>query len=159
MLGQLFNVLDNTLGPILSQINNVLGGILGSVSSIISQALKYANLFLSILGCDELKCPTPTNWSARYGPAQGDIDNFNKILGNASLSSLVSPGLQEVDDMIPSNAGAGVPDCSSNVFRCGPPLLLVVVEKVQLVVQSSMQSETLLVLQLITLDLDLQILH
>jgi hypothetical protein len=123
MLGQLFNVLDNTLGPILSQINNVLGGILGSVSSIISQALKYANLFLSILGCDELKCPTPTNWSARYGPAQGDIDNFNKILGNASLSSLVSPGLQEVDDMIPSNAGAGVPDCSSNVFRCGPPLV------------------------------------
>lgn len=123
MLGQLFNVLDNSLGPILSQLNNVFGGIIGTASSIISKALKYANLFLSILSCDELKCPTPTNWSARYGPAQGDIDNFNNALGKASLSSLISPSLKTVDDMVASDAGAGAPDCDTNVFRCGPPVV------------------------------------
>jgi len=123
MLGQLFNVLDNALGPILSQINNVLGGALGTASSIISKALKYANLLLSVLACDELKCPTPSNWSARYGPAQGDIDNFNNALGKASLSSLISPTLDKVDNMVASDAGAGAPDCNTNVFRCGPPTI------------------------------------
>lgn len=121
MMGQLFNVLDNSLGPILSQLNSILGGALGTASSIISKALKYANLFLSILACDEMKCPTPTNWSARYGPAQGDIDNFNKVLAKASLSSLVSTTLDNVDDMIVADPQAA--DCDTNVFRCGPPVV------------------------------------
>lgn len=121
MLGQLFNVIDNTIGPILSQINNVLGGIIGSVQGIISQALKYANLLLSILGCDNLKCPSQSTWSARYGPGSEDVDNFNSILRKASLSSLVSPGLDAVNGMIASQSGLGEPDCNANVLLCGPP--------------------------------------
>lgn len=121
MLGQLYNVIDNTIGPILSQINNVLGGAIGSISGFISQALNYANLLKSILGCDELKCPPPTNWSSRYGPGKEDADNFNNIIAKASLSSAISPVLGKIDDMVVSDAGAGVPDCNSNILRCGPP--------------------------------------
>ena len=121
MLGQLYNVIDNSIGPILSQINNVLGGVIGSISGLISNALKYANLLKSILGCDEMKCPPQTQWSSRYGPGKEDSDNFNRALAKASLSSLVSPTLDSIDGMIASNAGAGVPDCNSNILRCGPP--------------------------------------
>ena len=91
MFGQLFNVLDNTVGPLVGQLSNVFGGVLGNISSIISKGIKLANLFLSVLACDGLKCPPANSWSSRYGPYKNDIDNFDKILQKADLNRLVNP--------------------------------------------------------------------
>jgi hypothetical protein len=119
MFGQLFNVLDNTVGPLVAQLSNVFGGILGNVSSIISKGIKLANLFLSILACDGLKCPPANSWSSRYGPYKNDIDNFDKILQRADLNRLVNPLIEDMDNAIDADPVA--PDCSTNVLRCGPP--------------------------------------
>ena len=119
MFGQLFNVLDNTVGPLVAQLSNVFGGVLGNVSSIISKGIKLANLFLSILACDGLKCPPANSWSSRYGPYKNDIDNFDKILQRADLNRLVNPLIEDMDNAIDADPVA--PDCSTNVLRCGPP--------------------------------------
>ena len=119
MLGQIFNVLDSTLGPLLNQVNGVLKGAIGKASSLISKALGFANLLLSILNCDKLACPPVRKWNNATGPTDKEVDNFNKILENASLVSAVSPRLQSINDMIDAQPTA--PDCSTNVFRCGPP--------------------------------------
>ena len=119
MFGQLFNVLDNTVGPLVAQLSNVFGGVLGNVSSIISKGIKLANLFLSILACDGLKCPPANSWSTRYGPYKNDIDNFDKILQKADLNRLVNPLIEDMDNAIDADPVA--PDCSTNVLRCGPP--------------------------------------
>ena len=119
MLGQIFNVLDSTLGPLLNQINGVLKGAIGKASSLISKALGFANLLLSILNCDELACPPVRKWNNATGPTDKEVDDFNKILENASLVSAVSPTLQSINDMIDAEPTA--PDCSTNVFKCGPP--------------------------------------
>ena len=119
MFGQLFNVLDNTISPLTAQLSEVFGGVLGNVSSIISKGIKFANLFLSILSCDELKCPPSNAWSSRYGPYKDDIDNFDKILQKADLNRLVNPLLEDMNNSIEADPVA--PDCSTNVLRCGPP--------------------------------------
>ena len=119
MFGQLFNVLDNTVGPLVAQLSNVFGGVLGNVSSIISKGIKLANLFLSVLACDGLKCPPANSWSSRYGPYKNDIDNFDKILQKADLNRLVNPLIDDIDNAIDADPVA--PDCSTNVLRCGPP--------------------------------------
>lgn len=122
MMGQIFNVIDNSVGAIITQIQGVFGNVIGSVNSIIQESLKVAGLFLSILDCDTMKCPAPTNWSSRYGPAQSDVDNFNNILTKASLSSLTNSYLDTLDDAIfPDVTGGSSPNCSTNIFRCGPP--------------------------------------
>ena len=119
MFGQLFNVLDNTISPLTAQLSGVFGGVLGNVSSIISKGIKFANLFLSVLSCDGMKCPPSNAWSSRYGPYKDDIDNFDKILKKADLNRLVNPLLKDMDDSIKADPVA--PDCSTNVSRCGPP--------------------------------------
>lgn len=119
MFGQLYSVIDNSIGPILDQVNNIVGGALGQISGLISKAIGFSNMFLSLLNCDEMACPPPRNWSTRYGPTNTQIDNFNKSLAKASLSQLIRPTLDSVDKMIAADATA--PDCNTNVFRCGPP--------------------------------------
>lgn len=112
MFGQLFSAIESTLGPVLGQLNSITSGALGSISDILSQAAKYAGILLSVLECDKIKCPSPASWSSQYGPSKEEIDNFNKILARASLSSLIP-------DLPPSTGGA--PNCSSDILRCGPP--------------------------------------
>ena len=119
MFGQLFNVLDNTVGPLVAQLSNVFGGVLGNISSIISKGIKLANLFLSVLACDGLKCPPANSWSSRYGPYKNDVDNFDNILRRADLNRLVNPLVNDIDNAIDADPVA--PDCNTNVLRCGPP--------------------------------------
>ena len=118
MLGQIFNVIDSTLGPLLNQVNGVLKGAIGK-HPLLFPSSWFCKLLLSILNCDELACPPVRKWSNATGPTDKEVDNFNKILEKASLVSAVSPTLQSINDMIDAEPTA--PDCTTNVFKCGPP--------------------------------------
>lgn len=94
ILSKIMGLLDKLLAPVLSGISWLVGG-LGTVSNLLSTVSSVAAQIMSFLGCDSLKCETPTQWSPCGGSRIGMSDGWSKVfnliddikgLGNLDLN-------------------------------------------------------------------------
>ncbi len=86
ILSDLMEKIEELLGPIMSGLDWLAGGI-ASISSILSQASNIASQVINFIGCDSLKCKTPSKWSSSFGPSRGSVDSWNKVLNNLNSST------------------------------------------------------------------------
>lgn len=84
ILNKLLDIIDELLAPIMSGISWLVGG-LSQVSSILSQATSIATEIFNLIGCDNLKCKTPSEWALKVGPSQSEYDNWNRVVGKMNV--------------------------------------------------------------------------
>jgi hypothetical protein len=84
ILAKLMNNIEDLLAPVMSGLDWLLNGI-GSIKGILSKASSIANQIFSFIGCDELKCKTPSEWSLGFGPTKKSADNWNRVLDNMNV--------------------------------------------------------------------------
>lgn len=122
ILGKLLEALDDLLAPILSGIS-WLTGALGQVSSILSTVAGIANKIISFIGCDQLKCETPSEWAMEFGPSQAEADSWSRVLDNLDVLKSFNGGIDEAVSYL-SLYGYGseyFPSCSEEVTTQEPP--------------------------------------
>ena len=123
LLNKISALLDDLLGPILSGISWLTGAI-GKVSSILSQVSSLANKIISFIGCDALKCETPSEWSMNFGPSKSDGDRWSRVLDNMNVLNSFNGGIDEAVSYL-SIYGFGdgyFPSCANEVLNSTPPL-------------------------------------
>lgn len=99
ILTQVMDTVEKGIDPILSGISWLTGG-LSNVFNVLNQASSLASQIYSFLGCDGLKCQSPSKWSSRFGPSQVDSDNWNKMVSSINVIKGVSDGLNSVEGAI-----------------------------------------------------------
>ena len=119
--GILTNVMDaieNSIDTIISGINWLTGG-LSKVFNVLNQASSLANKIYSFIGCDSLKCKTPSQWVSTIGPSKVDSDNWSKMVGNINVIKGVSDGLGSVEgalaDLSLYGQGSNYQNCNKSV--------------------------------------------
>lgn len=80
ILNKVIDVIDELLEPILSGLDWLLNGV-SQVTSILSKASSIATEIFNLIGCDNLKCKTPSEWALNVGPSKSQYDNWNKVVG------------------------------------------------------------------------------
>ena len=130
LMNNVMNGISNLISPILNGLSATLGGALGSVKSMIGKALAGINLLYSFIGCDEQKCPLPSNFKNKLGPGQGQKTIVGNIMKGIDSISDVTDGLptggifSKKGDGTPNSIASLVGGCESNVLRCGPPKII-----------------------------------
>jgi polyhydroxyalkanoate synthesis regulator protein len=97
ILAKLMDNIENLLNPVMSGLDWLLNGI-GSIKGILSKASSIANQIFNFIGCDELKCKTPSEWSLGFGPTRTSADNWNRVLGNMDI-------LRGIDNNVDNSLG------------------------------------------------------
>lgn len=123
LLNKITALLDDLLGPILSGVSWLTGAI-GQVSNILSQVSSLANKIISFIGCDALKCETPSEWSMNFGPSSSDGDRWSRVLDNMNVLNSFNEGIDEAVSYL-SIYGFGdgyFPSCANEVLNSTPPL-------------------------------------
>jgi len=92
LLGRLLELLDDLLEPILSGLE-WLTGALDQVSDILSTVSGIANKIISFIGCDQLKCETPSQWAMDFGPSQAEADSWSRVLDNLDVLKSFNIGM------------------------------------------------------------------
>jgi hypothetical protein len=92
ILNRLMGLIEDLLAPVMSGLDWLMGG-LSSVTSVLSQASSLANQILSFIGCDNLKCKTPSEWASNFGPKPGAADNWNRTLNRMNVLSGINNSL------------------------------------------------------------------
>lgn len=118
ILSKLIDKVEELLEPIMSGLDWLLGG-LSQVTSLLSKASSLANQVISFIGCDNLQCKTPSEWSSRFGPSKESADNWQRTVGKLN----VLKGLNDNIDIGLSNLSifgsdtSPFRDCSEKVRR------------------------------------------
>ena len=94
ILSKLINQIEDLLEPVMSGLDWLLGG-LDQISSVLSKASSLANQIISFIGCDNLKCNTPSQWSSRFGPSKLEQDNWNRTLGKMNVLSRLNNDIED----------------------------------------------------------------
>lgn len=80
ILSQIYGAIEKfiteNISPLLDALSDIVGVPLGIFNNILSQALQYAGLISSFINCDDIQCPTSTQWSASEGPKFGIPDEW-----------------------------------------------------------------------------------
>jgi hypothetical protein len=114
-------ILTNVMGSIESSIDMIMSGIswltggLTKVFDVLNQASSLANKIYSFIGCDELKCKTPSQWVSTIGPSNVASDNWSKMVGNINVVKGVSDGLGSIEGAL---AGLSLYGQGSNYNSC-----------------------------------------
>jgi len=113
ILSKLMNLIEELLDPVMSGLDWLIGG-LSQISSVLSQASSIANQILSFIGCDTLKCKTPSEWSSRFGPSKTSADNWNRTLSNLNVLKGVNDNIDEALGFLSIFGSSSTPflDCS-----------------------------------------------
>lgn len=99
ILANVMNSIEESIDLILSGINWLTGG-LSNVFNVLNQASNLASQIYSFIGCDQLKCDTPSKWVSTLGPSQTSADNWNRMVGNINIFKGISDGLGSIEDAI-----------------------------------------------------------
>lgn len=84
ILAKLIEKIEDLLEPIMSGLDWLLGG-LSSITGLLSKATSLANQIISFIGCDNLQCKTPSEWSSRFGPNKESADNWGRTVGKLNV--------------------------------------------------------------------------
>jgi hypothetical protein len=114
-------ILTNVMYSIESSIDTIISGIswltggLTNVFNVLNQASSLASKIYSFIGCDELKCKTPSQWVSTIGPSNVASDNWEKMVGNINVVKGVSDELGSIEGAI---AGLSLYGQGSNYQTC-----------------------------------------
>lgn len=118
ILSKLMNSIEDLLSPVMSGLDWLLQG-LGSIKGILSKVSSIANQIFNFIGCDELKCTTPSEWSLGFGPSKKSADNWNRVVGNMNvlngLNNKIEDSLGFLSMYGYSGPGAVFRDCTEKV--------------------------------------------
>jgi hypothetical protein len=118
ILSKLMNSIEDFLSPVMSGLDWLLQG-LGSIKGILSKVSSIANQIFNFIGCDELKCTTPSEWSLGLGPSKKSADNWNRVVGNMNvlngLNNKIEDSLGFLSMYGYSGPGAVFRDCTEKV--------------------------------------------
>jgi len=84
ILSQVLSIIDELLGPVVSGLDWLMSGA-SQISSILSQASSIATQIFNLIGCDNLKCEAPSEWSLNSGPSAGQYDNWNRVVSKMNI--------------------------------------------------------------------------
>jgi hypothetical protein len=84
ILNKLLDIIDDLLAPIISGLDWLLNG-LSQVTNILSTATSIATQIFNLIGCDNLKCETPSEWALGVGPTSAQADNWNRVTGKMNV--------------------------------------------------------------------------
>lgn len=95
LISKILDFIDDLLAPVMSGISWLTGGI-SQLSSILSQATSVANQILNFIGCDNLKCKSPSEWSMAFGMSGAVPDNWGKVFGNLDILDSIGSNIDDV---------------------------------------------------------------
>lgn len=117
ILNKLIDLIDEILEPILSGISWLVGGI-SQITSILTKATSIATEIFNLIGCDNLKCKTPSEWALNIGPSQSEYDNWNRVVKKMNVVRGFNNNLDAAVNSLSIYGGGGSPifrDCSDRV--------------------------------------------
>jgi len=120
ILSKLMSQIENLLEPVMSGLDWLLGG-LSQITSVLSKASSLANQIISFIGCDGLKCNTPSQWSSRFGPSKLEQDNWNRTLGKMNVLSRLNNDIEDSLGFLSIFGSSDTPfkDCSDKTSNPG----------------------------------------
>jgi hypothetical protein len=84
VLNKLIDIIDDLLAPVMSGLDWLMNGI-SQVKTILSQATSIATQIFNLIGCDNLKCKTPSQWALEIGPSSAEYDNWNSVVSKMNV--------------------------------------------------------------------------
>ncbi len=111
ILAKVMDALEKLLEPILQGLDWLMGGI-GSIKGILSQATSLANRIISFIGCDGLKCNTPSTWiSSINGALEQKRDDWEKQVRGINVFKKANEELTKIEK--------GINDATVDIFTNG----------------------------------------
>lgn len=107
--GVLTNVMatiEEAIAPIISGVS-WLTGFTSSIYTILNNASNLAAQIYNFIGCDELKCTTPSKWVSTFGPSQMEADNWDKIVNQVNYISGISTNIDAINQEITKSSFYG----------------------------------------------------
>ena len=118
ILTNVMSTIESSIDKITSGINWLTGG-LSNVFNVLNQASSLASLIYSFIGCDSLKCKTPSKWVSTMGPSNVLSDNWSKMVGSINIVKGTADGLGSVENAIADlslyNQGSSYSSCNRSV--------------------------------------------
>lgn len=84
LLNKMIDIIDGLLGPVMSGLNWLLSGY-SQIRSLLSSASSIATQLFNLIGCDNLKCQTPSEWALNLGPIRSQYDNWNRVINKMNV--------------------------------------------------------------------------
>ncbi len=110
ILNKMIDDIDGILGPVMSGLDWLLGGY-SQVKSILSTASSIATQIFNFIGCDNLKCNTPSEWALNIGPTKTEYDNWNRVVDKMNTIRGFNQSLETSVDSL------SIYGSSSSIFR------------------------------------------
>lgn len=117
ILTEVMKTIEEAIEPLLSGINALTGG-LSKVFDAMNQASSLASQIYSFIGCDSLKCTTPSKWVSNMGPSEMEADNWQKMVDNVNVFNNVATGLQSVEQAIAGSSFYNQTNFPFDYSRC-----------------------------------------
>lgn len=117
ILNKVLDIIDDILEPVLSGLDWLINGI-SQVRSILSRATSIATQIFNLIGCDNLKCNTPSEWSLAVGPSVEQYDNWNRTVNKMNVIRGFNDNLETSVSSLSIYGGSGIGafrDCSDRV--------------------------------------------
>lgn len=99
ILTNVMTTIEESIDPIISGISWLTGG-LTNVFDVLNQASTLAGQIYSFIGCDQLKCKTPSKWVSNFGAIETNADNWQRMVDNVNIIRGVATGIGSVGDAI-----------------------------------------------------------
>ena len=110
ILSKVMDALEKGLEPILEGLDWLMGGV-GKVKDVLAQVSSLATQILSFIGCDGLKCTTPSKWiSTMNGSIELAADDWQKQVSNINVFKQANTELTRIE----RDAQAGITDLFAN---------------------------------------------
>ena len=99
VLSGVMNTIEDSISTLFSGIDWLTGGVT-HISNMLNQASSLASVIYNFIGCDSLKCATPSTWSSRFGPSNQDSDNWNKMVDNINVFNRIKNDIGSVESSL-----------------------------------------------------------
>lgn len=110
LLNKILDIIDDILEPIFSGLDWLLNGV-SQIRSILSRANSIATQVFNLIGCDNLKCETPSEWALNVGPTKSEYENWNRVVSKMNV-------IRGFNDNLDNAVGAlSIYGGGSNIFR------------------------------------------
>lgn len=116
ILNKVLDIIDELLEPVLSGLNWLMGG-LSQVRNILSKATSIANTIFSLIGCDGLKCETPSEWALNLGPSKSEYDNWDRVTKKMNIIRGFNDSMELAANSLSiyGNGSSSFRDCSDRI--------------------------------------------
>lgn len=99
ILSNVMKTIEEAIDPIMSGID-WLTGRMGDVFSALNNASSLAAQIYSFIGCDSLKCKTPSKWVSNFGPSEMETDNWANTVNSINVIGGIGKSLTDIESSI-----------------------------------------------------------